>query len=178
MATTSALMTVEQFRELPEPKEGYYELHHGEPVLMTRPKHRHASIQRRLAIRLQSVLGDAWVVWPEFSFRPTREHQLWTADVACVTSERWDAIELDDNLHGAPELVIEVLSPSNSASEINEREAMCLENGCREFWVVDPKTKTVRVATPDRKSIAYIEGEKIPLTLLGGGELAVSEIFA
>ena len=53
---------------------------------------------------------------------------------------------------------------------------MCLENGALEFWVVDPKRKTVKVSTPDRKSITYVEGEEVLLTTPALGELAVAEI--
>jgi Uma2 family endonuclease len=177
MATTSALMTVEQFRALPEPKGGYYELHHGVPALMTRPKHKHWAIQHQLLRTLDPLASRRGVLGIEFSFRPLPEYQLWTADVAYVSQSRYDAIDPEDNLHDAPELVIEVLSPSNTMSEINEREAICLENGCLEFWVVDPKRKTVKVSTPDRKTITYVEGETIPLTVPAPGELAVSQIF-
>lgn len=40
----------------------------------------------------------------------------------------------DDYLRGAPDLIIEVLSPSNTATEICDKEKLCLENGAREFW--------------------------------------------
>lgn len=73
--------------------------------------------------------------------------------------------------------MIEVLSTSNTASEISEREAMCLENACLEFWLVDPKRKIVKVSTPDRRTITCVETESIPLTVPAPGTLAVSEIF-
>lgn len=177
MATSSALMTVEQFRALPEPTEGYYELHHGVPVLMTRPKHKHWMIQHRLLRLLDPLAAGRGVLGIEFAFRPLPEHELWCADVAYASGDRAEAIDPEDNLFGAPELVIEVLSPSNTVSEINEREAMCLESGCLEFWVVDPQRKTVKVSTPDRKTITYIEGEKIALKFPSAGELAVADIF-
>ena len=60
---------------------------------------------------------------------------------------------------------------------MNDREAICLENGCLEFWVVDPKRKTVRVSTPDRHAITYVESDTIPLTLPAPGQLAVAQIF-
>lgn len=113
----------------------------------------------------------------EFAFRPRPEHELWAADVAFVAQSRYDTIDPDDYLRGAPELVIEVLSPSNTVSEMNDREAICLENGCLEFWIVDPMSKTVKVSTPDRRTITYIDGEKIPLTVPAAGELQVLEIF-
>jgi Uma2 family endonuclease len=178
MSTTSAPMTVEQYSALPEPKGGYYELHHGVPVLMTFPKKRHWTIQHRLLRLLDPLVSGRGVVGVELAFRPLPEYELRCADVAYVSQGRYRAIDPDDYLHGAPELVIEVLSPSNTMSEINEKEALCLENGSLEFWVVDPKRKSVKVSTPDRKTITYIEGDKIPLSLPAAGELAVSEIFS
>jgi Uma2 family endonuclease len=76
---------------------------------------------------------------------------------------------------GAPEIVAEVLSPSNSAAEMPEKERLCLENGCREFWEIDPKRRTVRVSTPDGRSKTYRTGQQIPL--LFGGELSLDAIF-
>lgn len=170
-------MTVEQYSALPEPKGGYYELHHGEPIFMTFPKRRHWKIQHRLMRLLEPLAAGRGNIGLEFAFRPLPEHELWAADIGYVSNARDDEADDDDYLHGAPELVIEVLSPSNTVSEIDDREAMCLENGCQEFWVVDPKRKTVKVSTPDRKTITYIEGDKIPLSVPAAGELAVSEIF-
>jgi Uma2 family endonuclease len=178
MSTTSALMTVEQFRALPEPREGYSELHHGVPVIMPPPKQRHFATERRLVKLLEPAAVGRGLIWTEIAFRPLPEHECWVADVAFVSQARYEAIDPEDNLRGVPELVIEVLSPSNTASEINDREAMCLENGCLEFWIVDPKRKTVKVSTPDRKTITYIEGDKIPLSVPAAGELAVLEIFS
>ncbi len=177
MATTSALMTVEQFSALPEPAGGYYELRHGVPVFMTFPKHRHWMIQRRLVELLEPLATGRGIVGTEFAFRPLPEYQFWGADVAYVSDSRIRGIDPDDNLKGVPDLVIEVLSPSNTMSEINEREAMCLENGCLEFWVIDPKRKTVKVSTPDRRTITYVESDTIPLTLPAPGQLAVAQIF-
>jgi Uma2 family endonuclease len=177
MATTSALMTVEQFRALPEPRGGYYELHHGVPAVVTRPKYKHWTIQHQLLRTLDPFALGRGVLGIEFSFRPLPENELWVADVGYASQARAKKIDPEDNLHGAPELVIEVLSPSNTASEMNEREAICLENGCLESWVVDPKRKTVKVSTPDRKAITYVETDTIPLTLPAPGQLAVSQIF-
>jgi Uma2 family endonuclease len=87
-----------------------------------------------------------------------------------------DATDPDDNLHGTPELVVEVLSPSNTASEMLDRETMCLENGCQEFWVADPKRESVRITTARGEVKTYRSGDSIPLRLFGG-EWKVSEIF-
>jgi len=89
------------------------------------------------------------VVEMEMAFRPTPEHEVWQADVGCVSQERDDATGDDEYLMGSPELVVEVLSPSNTTDEINEKMAICLENGCSSFWVVDLKRKRVSVTEGD-----------------------------
>jgi Uma2 family endonuclease len=92
--------------------------------------------------------------------------------------ERWEQIKPEDNLRGAPDLVIEVLSPSNTAAEMAEKEKLCLENGSKEFWVVYPKLRQVKVSTPDGITTTYRDGQEIPLRLFGGGTLQVSAIFS
>ena len=87
----------------------------------------------------------------EVSFRPFPEHELWAADVAYLSAARFRQADPEDNIQGAPDLVIEVLSPSNTASEMLDRERICLANGAREFWVVDPASCLIRVITHDKK---------------------------
>ena len=84
---------------------------------------------------------------------------------------------MEDNLAGAPDLVIEVLSPSNSAAEMYERELLCLENGSIEFWIVNLEKSTIRVASRDAASRVYRKGETISLAAFGGGELNMNEVF-
>jgi Uma2 family endonuclease len=74
-------------------------------------------------------------------------------------------------------LVAEVLSASNTAAEMSERRKVCLENGGREFWIVDPKTRQVEVSTPEGHPITYKSGEQIPLRFAPGKTIAVDAIF-
>src|SRR5262245_54979318 len=133
--TQTRLMTVEEFRRLPEGGPVSFELRHGELVEVTRPKLKHTRVQRTARKLLEAAAGDRGIVEIELPFRATPEHELRVADVAFVSQERWDRSNPEDNLHGAPELVIEVLSPSNTAAEIFDKEQLCLEHGCLEFWV-------------------------------------------
>lgn len=176
--TTTHLMTVAEYEQIPEHNEAFhYELHHGELVKVCFPKARHHKTQRHLRKLLEGVAGDAGIVDIEIAFRPLPEYEVWAADVAFVSKERWERIDPDGYLLGSPELVIEILSPSNTADEIQDKEKTCLEGGCREFWVVNEKRRQVKVTTPDGVTKTYHEGQQIPLTLFGGGSLAVSAIF-
>jgi Uma2 family endonuclease len=179
MATTTHLMTVEEFRKLPEDSGPVcHELRHGEPVTVTRPKYKHYTIQRRIRYLLAQSAPPGGLVDIEFAFRPLSEHELRVADVAYVCAEREQAIDPDDNLRGAPDIVIEILSPSNSAAEIYDKEKLCLENGAKEFWVADPDRCQVKVSTADGHTITYQTGQEIPLALFGGAKVAVDAIFA
>ncbi len=179
MAVIAGPLTVEEFRKLPEDSGPYYhELRHGEPVAVTRPKLRHTLIQRNLRKIFETLADPTAFVEIEVAFRPLPEHELRVADVAYVCRERWELMDPDDNILGAPDLVIEVLSPNNTAAEIYEKEKLCLENGAKEFWVVDPERGQVKVSTPDGHTITYASGQEIPLPLFRNATIAVTSIFA
>lgn len=177
MATTTTPMTVDEFRKLPESGEFYYELRHGEPVRVTRRKLKHSLIQGRLQRLLAQAAGSMGLVTTELPFRALPELELRAADVAFTSQERLDRSDQEDNLRGAPELVIEVLSPSNTVAEMNDKEKLCLENGAKEFWVVDPKLRLVKVSTPDGITTTFHAGQEIPLRIFGSGVIKVSDIF-
>lgn len=172
-----SLMTVEQFDLLPERQDVLEELHWGRLVAMSRPKAWHVKLQMKLTELLQPVASGRGYIVMELPFRAVSEYELRGADVAFVTKARWDEAN-DGYLSGAPELVIEILSPSNTKAQLREYTALCLANGCEEFWIVNYKTKTISVTTRDGNSIEYSGGMDVPLTTLGGASMSVDQIFA
>ena len=52
---------------------------------------------------------------------------------------------------GAPDLVVEILSPGNSKKEMKSKFALYQEEGVREYWVVDPERQLVFVYVADNK---------------------------
>ena len=149
MAFETALVTVEEFVRLEPPRAGHYELHHGEIIHMTAPKWGHQRIQDRIAALLRSAAGDRAYVTKEMSFRPAPEYEVWEADVGLTLTERANEVADDEYLMGAPDLAVEVLSPSNTVDEITEKMSVCMANGCVSFWIVDPKRKRVSVTEGD-----------------------------
>jgi Uma2 family endonuclease len=177
VATTTGSMTVEQFWELPDTEPFHYELRHGELFKVSRPKFKHTRVQVRLHELLQRVLPKTFLVIMEFPFRALPEYEFRFAEIAVVSRERFDETDPEDAFRGAPDLVIEVLSPSNSAAEMNDREKLCLENGSLQFWVVDGNLHQVKVSTPDGITTTFRSGQEIPLAAFGGGAIKVDDIF-
>ena len=167
-------MTFAEFEKLPNPPEGYrQELRHGEVIELSPPKLNHSRVQWQLRHLLERAASDAGIVTMEIGFRPTLENEYWIADVALVSKASWNSGE--EYLSGAPQLVVEVLFPSNKATEMLDKRNVCLENGSREFWIVDTDHRQVEVSTPDGHTITYKSGQEIPLFF--GGRLAVDSIF-
>ena len=138
-------ITVAEWARVPDPPGGWYELHHGELVFVTRPVRKHWDLQRRLQKLLEPACEDAgYLVGTEYAYRPFRDYEVWTADVAVIRKDRHEAV--DEWLLGSPELVIEVKSPSNSHREMLDKAMTTLAGeGAVEFWIVDPESRTITV---------------------------------
>jgi Uma2 family endonuclease len=102
-------------------------------------------------------------------------------DVSFMAKERLQGLDdlPDGFLEGAPDLAVEILSPSNTVEEIHNKLVEYFENGSRLVWVIHPKEQYVLVyrsaQEPDRllKSADSLDGEDI----VPDFTLAVAELF-
>ncbi len=139
----------------------------------------HTKLQDALTAALDEVIDADFEVDKEFPFQPLPEHECWVADVAVFDRARWDATPRNGYFAGVPQLVIEVLSPSNSASEMLDREQTCLSNGGRQFWLLDPDRRTVKVTTAEGVTRSFSGTGEIPLDAVGASQrLSLARIFA
>jgi Uma2 family endonuclease len=82
-------------------------------------------------------------------------------------------------LDGAPDLVVEILSPGNTVAEMHEKLIDYFENGSRLVWIVHPTEHYVLVyrsaQEPDRllKSVDFLDGEEV----IPGFTLPVADLF-
>ncbi len=177
-AVAEALLTVEEAREIAElHPDKRYELHYGELVEVTQPKYKHQRLESKLRDMLQAKLGPLWVAQTECPYRGTPEHDSRSADVGVVSKERNDQAESLDELFGAPDLVIEILSPSNRAGEMDDKEAFCLAHGCQSFWRINPPRRTVKVTDGGGHVQWYRDSDSISLTPFSAESITVQEIF-
>lgn len=176
VATAAKLITVAEFLDRPEPVGGYEELRQGEIYTVTFPKLPHARLQRRIEMALLSIVGEDAVVQIEMAFCASPENELRRADIAVISSARWEKDEETGYISGAPEIVIEVESPSNTAREFREKEDLCLANGAIAFWVVYPDLREITVAFSEGSRI-YRDGDEIELRGFGDKRVAVTELL-
>jgi Uma2 family endonuclease len=177
MAATTHLMTVEEFQSLPEGRGDRQELHHGELITLPPPKLKHSLIQRNLRRLLEAAAEPGSLVDKEMAFRPFPEYEFWVADVGYLSADRFRQANPEDNIRGTPEIIIEVLSPSNTAAEMLDKERICLTNGAREFWLVDPDLRRIKVTTHDGRTTTFESGQQIPLIFGPEAQVNVDDIF-
>jgi Uma2 family endonuclease len=173
-----SLVAWEEFLRLPErPETGQrYELQDGEVVIVPPARPLHIKLQKRIERLLEAVSGDFGVVTTEFLYRPVPNLQYWFADVAYIPQADWDALPPDVYPLYAPPLIVEVLSPPNTAAKVNRQRIVALSAGAVEFWVVDAETRTVHT-TDLRGSRVYGCGEAVPLRMFGDATVSVDRIF-
>ncbi|HYF51689.1 MAG TPA: Uma2 family endonuclease [Planctomycetota bacterium] len=93
---------------------------------------------------------------------------LLSPDVSFVAQSRFSGDERPTGfLHGAPDLAVEILSPSQSQKELDEKCRELLANGSRLVWIVSPLERSVRVLS--REAAEQIRGERD--TIDGGAVL-------
>jgi Uma2 family endonuclease len=133
-----ALLTFEQFEKLPE-IAGKRELIDGEVIEMPPPKFRHTKIAQRLYDLLRAAASGERTV-QEAGYRVGGG---WVQPDVSVT--RADHPLNAGYLAGAPELAIEILSPRNTAGQIEQKLTLYFSEGADEVWVVDPDKRSMTV---------------------------------
>lgn len=137
-------MSRQEFEQLPEGPP-YYDYIQGEAIEVNRPTGRHQKIVVWLAYTLeqyvlQNQLGD---VWADINVDlPTGD--LVGPDVVFLSKERWEYYDqVKDYIRGTPDLVAEVLSPSNASYDRVEKLDAYRRAGVPWVWLIDPETLVV-----------------------------------
>ena len=121
-----------RFANLP----GKLELDPWGRILMSPANNRHRMIQARLVARLTALGGEAFV---EASV--VTAAGLFVADVAWASDDFMRTHGAQTPFEHAPELCIEVASPSNSRKELREKVDAYIATGASEAWIAYPQSK-------------------------------------
>ena len=165
------------------PNDKRYELLNGNLMMVPAPNMKHQEVLSSLHLELGNyakehglgkvyvapcdvVLSDTDVVQPDLLFiSRAREHTL-----------------TDENVRGAPDLVIEILSPSTAERDLGYKHELYGRHGVLEYWIVDPMGETIAVhrQRDGRLELAETFGRRDTLrtALLDGLQLKLDDIFA
>lgn len=174
-------ITLEEAERLDLPPNRRWELHEGEVVEMAIPAYAHQLLKQRIVELLEPLFNDLADVMTGMPFSIlNRKDDYRSADVGVLSLQRRPRQPEERIVNGAPELVIEVLSPSNRVKDIKKLKRVCAENLGEFFWIVDDDDLSVAVTdlrAPEIERV-YKSGFSVPISVLGvEATLPVAEIF-
>jgi Uma2 family endonuclease len=181
MAVThrDAPWTYDDLRQLPENGKRY-EIIEGTLYEMTGPNGAHIltvsnlvllllPLVRRLGGRLVTAVADVFFSGSD----PVEPDLVVLLPGGAAISPR--------GVEGAPDLIVEVVSPSNRAHDVLTKRALYERGGVREYWLVDPTSRTIEILTLEdgrfQSAGVMSDDEPVASPLLRGEPFAASAAF-
>ena len=119
-----------------------YELINGEQYMMARPNINHVQVELNITSIFDRYLeGKVCRPFNEADVFLNEENNV-VPDVMIVCDP--EKVE-DDGIHGAPDLIVEILSKSTAKRDTNDKFKLYEKCGVKEYWIVDPFIKSVTV---------------------------------
>ncbi len=166
---TAAPLSLEQFSQLPRGQE-QHEMSCGELITMPPPKSLHTLVALAVLQVLQVYLrkNPFGLAIPEAGYILSRNPlTIRQPDVSVLNKERVQSTGADDYFEGAPELAVEVVSPSDSAQDLQVKVGQYLQSGAKQVWVLYPKTRRIHVFHAGGATVIFDESQ----TLEGGDSM-------
>ncbi|MBL8131886.1 MAG: Uma2 family endonuclease [Anaerolineae bacterium] len=165
------------FSQRPENRDRLFELIDGEVVEKVA-----SFIPSRIAMRVGRFIGNwadpyGYVTGADGSYILSPDHEF-MPDVGYISKERLAEPPMRE-VRGAPDLAVEVLSPTDSKRELRRKAEDYLRFGARMVWLIFPEARRVEIYTPDDDVVeldlnSVLDGGEI----LPGFTLPVRDIFA
>ena len=167
---------------LKTPEGGKFQLIAGEILEMTSPSLYHQRIITKLSTIINNFLlnhsiGEVFVAPLDVYFSDTEVYQ---PDILILLNESFSKMK-ENKIEGAPDLVVEVLSPSTAYYDLKHKKSIYEKQGVREYWIVDPIEKTLEIfELQNGKFISTGELSKNEIAkskLISGMEVGLDIIF-
>jgi Uma2 family endonuclease len=159
-----------------------YELIEGELSMAPAPDRAHQHFAGNLYFLLRKYLEaqPVGVVYQAPFDVELDEVNVYQPDLLLVRNER-RSILTQHGAQGAPDLVVEVLSPKTARFDLGAKRQACLRSGTEELWIVDPVKNEVAIyrrSDPQTPVLVLTLGNRLTSPLLPGFEPGVAEVFA
>lgn len=182
MALPAPLLQLKTYDDLlAMPEDGRrYELIQGELFMSPSSKLRHQDALLGLydvmrAYVRETRAGKLMIAPFDVKFSETSVVQ---PDLFVVRAERAIALT-EDFMDGSPDLIVEVLSPSNRGHDLIKKAALYLDHGVPEYWVADPESRqiVVNVLEQGRYVAQPVRDEAVRSTVLPGLAVKLTDVF-
>lgn len=179
-------LTAAGFRQLPETMQRQ-ELIGGEVVVSPAPKDPHQSAVEDIYFAIRTLIAQGKLsgrvkVSPADVY--LSEYDVLQPDVFFIASDNSRCtLGSDGYWHGAPNLVVEVLSPATARRDRVDKFQLYEKHGCHEYWIVEPVTRTIEVwgreddAETFHLNGTYGHGSQFISNVLGGLSLSVDDLL-
>ena len=172
-------LTVRGYMGIPEADDKRYELIDGELILAPSPVTQHHRISRNLRRALDEFVEPQSL--GELFYAPMdvvlSDHDVFQPDILFISNNRLHIIG-DRNIQGAPDLVIEILSPSTETRDRDIKLEQYLRFGVREYWLIDPQERFSKPGDTEFETVrVYPEGTTATSPTLEGIQVEVDRLF-
>lgn len=176
-----SLLTYDDYALLPEGAP--YELIDGFLIKKPSPSTRHQRLSQQLWMPLWKFIRDRNL--GEIFHAPLDRHlsptDTFQPDIIFISNERGHIIG-EQKIEGAPDLVIEILSPGTARFDVHEKKGAYETYGVREYWIVDPVLKRIELYVSRDGRFDLVQKETgigtIYSVIIPGFEMDLKELFA
>lgn len=174
-------LTVEDYMATSDDER--WELLDGELIMPPAPGTRHQRIQVNVGVRLAQFVEETG--FGQVYFAPTdvvlSDTDVVQPDLLFIASERLNIVT-PANIQGAPDLVVEILSPATADRDRGYKSELYARHGVKEYWMLgtDPDTVTVLLLQGSGyKAVQTVgPGETLESPTLQGFSISADDIFA
>ena len=184
VATTQPVVKFTYQDYLTTPEDERYELLDGDLMMVAAPNLKHQRVLLELARRLAQFIDDRGL--GELFIAPCdvylSDTDVVQPDLLFVSREREHLLSDGEKVRGAPDLVIEILSPSSVEIDRGAKRDLYGQHGVTEYWLVDPIAETFSIHRQREGVLAAIytfgRGQTLRSPLFVGLELDLDDIFS
>jgi len=180
MKRANVRFTYSDYLQLPEDKR--YEILDGELRVVPAPNIRHQRISGNLEWALRELIrttGSGEILHAPCDVVFSEENVV-QPDILYVRKERAGIIG-ETHIRGAPDLVVEILSPESRKRDLEVKRKIYAGFGVTEYWIVDPEAGTIEVLIWSERGFVqaglYGSADRLSSPLLPQLDVPIAEIF-
>ena len=177
----SKVFTYQEYLDLPEDGKRY-EVINGDLIMVPGPNTDHQNVSGNLEFELRMFVKKHQIgkVYDAPYDVVLSENNVFQPDIMFVSNQNSKIIK-EKNITGAPDLIIEILSPATGYYDLTEKKEIYAEFGVKEYWIVDPKKQWVEIYTNETRKF---ESEQrletsgiLKSRVLDGFEISLQKMF-